>query len=120
MAATMRSLIAHSVATLLLAFVTLAPALAADIEADQRVRARVTIHRHYVLPPERHVVEGVRPPYSGVYLINGTWFTARTSACTRWVAGERIRLVAGDWHRGCSAAVIYNVSRRMTCELSCG
>jgi hypothetical protein len=98
----------------------LAPARAADIEADQRLRARLIIHRHYVLPPERHVVEKVMPPYSGIYLINGTWFTAATPACTRWVAGERIRLVAGDWHGACASAVFYNVSRRMTCELSCG
>jgi hypothetical protein len=108
----------RSLATVVLAIATLAPAVAADIEADQR--ARVIIHRHYVLPPERHVVEKVMPPYSGNYLINGTWMRAMTPACTRWVAGERIRLVAGDWHRSCSAAVIYNVSRRMTCELACG
>jgi hypothetical protein len=96
------------------------PALPADIVANQRVRTRVTIHRYYVLPPERHVVEKVMPPYSGNYVINGTWMRATTPACTQWVAGERIRLVAGDWHRSCSAAVIYNISRRMTCELSCG
>jgi hypothetical protein len=109
-----------SLSVLLLGLMTLAPALSADIAADHRVRARVAIHRHYVLPPERHVVEGVRPPYSGNYLINGRWFTAASPACTRWVAGERIRLVAGDWHGACISAVIYNVSRRMTCELSCG
>ena len=109
----------RSLAIVVLATATLAPAVAADIEADQRVRARVIIHRHYVLPPERHVVEKVMPPYSGNYLINGTWMRATTPACTRWVAGERIRLLAGDWHRSCSVAVIYNVSRRMTCELAC-
>jgi hypothetical protein len=120
MATLIRFLLSRPPVILMLAFTTLAPAHSADIEADQRVRARVTIHRHYVLPPDRHVVEKVMPPYSGNYLINGTWFMARTPACTRWVAGERIRLVAGDWHRGCSAAVIHNVARRMTCELSCG
>jgi hypothetical protein len=109
-----------SLCILMLVLMTHASALSAEIDADARVRARVTIHRHYLLPPERHVVEKVMPPYSGIYLINGTWFTATTPACTRWVAGERIRFVAEDWHRGCSGAVIYNVSRRMTCELSCG
>jgi len=120
MANLIRFLLSRPLVILLLAFITLAPAHSTDIEADQRVRARITIHRQYVLPPERHVVEKVMPPYSGIYLINGTWFTATTPACTGWVAGERIRVIAGDWHRGCSAAVIYNVSRRMTCELSCG
>jgi hypothetical protein len=109
-----------SLSTLMFVLITNTQALSAEIDADTRVRARVTIHRHYVLPPERHVVEKVMPPYSGNYLINGTWFTATTPACTRWVAGERIKLIAGDWHRGCSAAVIHNLSRRMTCELSCG
>jgi hypothetical protein len=119
MMALMRGLFG-SLSILLLAFMAVAPALSAEIEPDTRVRARVTIHRHYVLPPERHVVEKVMPPYSGNYLVNGTWMRATTPACTRWVAGERIRLIAGDWHRGCSAAVIHNLSRRMTCELSCG
>jgi hypothetical protein len=119
MMALMRGLFG-SLSILMFVLMTHTQTLSAEIDADTRVRARVTIHRHYLLPPERHVVEKVMPPYSGNYLINGTWFTARTAACTRWVAGERIRLVAGDWHRGCSAAVIHNLSRRMTCELSCG
>src|SRR3954469_22323104 len=110
----------RSLAMIGLAVATLVPAFSADIAADRRVRARVTIHRHYLLPPERHVVEKVMPPYSGNYLINGTWMRATTPVCTRWVAGERIRLVAGDWHRSCSVAVIHNISRRMTCELACG
>src|SRR5215207_4071749 len=112
--------LSRSLAMIGLAVSTLVPALSADMVTDQRTRARVTVHRHYVLPPERHVVEKVMPPYSGNYLINGTWMRATTPACTRWVAGEQIRLAAGDWHRSCSVAVIYNVSRRMTCELACG
>jgi len=114
-----RCILSHSLAMLLSAFTMLVPASSADIEADRRVRARVTIHRHYVLPPEQHVVEGVRPPYSGNYLINGTWFTANTAACARWVAGERIRLLAGDWNGACASAVFYNVPRRMACEMAC-
>lgn len=120
MTAMKRRFLFYSLAMLLLAFMMPTPARPADIEADRRVRARVTIHRHYVLPPERHVVEGVRPPYSGNYLINGTWFAAKTAACTRWVSGERIRLLAGDWHGACASAVFYNVPRRMACEMRCG
>ena len=118
MTAMTRCFLSHSLAVLLLAITMLAPALAADIATNRRVRGHVP-PRHYVLPPERHVVESVRPPYSGNYLINATWFTARTAACARWVSGDRIRLVAGDWHGACTSAVFYNVSRRMTCELSC-
>jgi hypothetical protein len=113
-----RGLLFHSLAALLLAS-TLAAAHAADITTIRRVRGHVPPQRHYVLPPERHVVEKVQPPNSGNYLINATWFAARTPACARWVSGERIRLVAGDWHGACTSAVFHNVSRRMTCELSC-
>jgi hypothetical protein len=70
--------------------------------------------------PERHVIEVVRPPYSGNFIINGTRFVGRTRACLRWVAGERIRLVAGDWHGRCADAVFYNYVRRNTCRASCG
>jgi hypothetical protein len=82
---------------------------------------RYRLHRGYSRPlPERHVVEKVSPPGSGNYLINNTWFTARTASCARWVAGDRIRLVAGDWHGYCQSAVFHNLSRRQSCELSCG
>ena len=43
-------------------------------------------HHRYYLPPERHVIEVVQPPYSGNFIINGTRFTAKTAACTRWAA----------------------------------
>ena len=76
-------------------------------------------HRYY-LPPERHVIEVVQPPYSGNFIINGTRFTAKTAACTRWAAGERIRLIAGDWNGRCVAALFYNFYRRNTCEMWCG
>ena len=52
--------------------------------------------------PERHVIEKVQPPYSGNFIINGTRFVGHTRACRRWIAGERIRLVAGDWHGRCA------------------
>jgi hypothetical protein len=119
MTAMMRCFLSQTLAVLLVAFAMLVQAGAADIATNRRVRGHVPPQR-YVLPPERHVVDSVRPPYSGNYLINATRFTARTPACARWVSGEQIRLVAGDWHGACTSAVFYNVSRRMTCELSCG
>jgi hypothetical protein len=76
-------------------------------------------HRGFYLPPERHVIEVVQPPYSGNFIINGTAFTAKSAACTRWAAGERIRLIAGDWHGRCVDAVFYNYYRRSTCEMWC-
>jgi len=75
-------------------------------------------HRHY-LPRARHVVEVVQPPYSGVFIINGVRFTGFTSSCLRWAAGERISLIAGDWHGFCTTAVFYNHFRRSTCQTWC-
>jgi hypothetical protein len=112
-----RGLLYHLLAVLLVAS-PIVTADAADIATNRRVRGHVA-PRHFVLLPERHVVEKVMPPYSGNYLINATWFTAMTPACARWVSGERIRLVRGDWHGACVTAVFRNVSRGMTCELSC-
>jgi len=76
-------------------------------------------HRAYLLP-DRHVVEVVQPPYSGNFIINATRFVGRTPACLRWVAGDRIRLIAGDWHGECVEAVFYNYVRHNTCVASCG
>ena len=70
--------------------------------------------------PERHVIEKVQPPYSGNFIINGTRFVGRTRACLRWIAGERIRLIAGDWHGRCADSVFYNYVRRNICHASCG
>jgi len=82
-------------------------------------------YRHYnpsyyiYLPPERHVIEVVQPPWSGNFIINGTRFTAKTPACWRWAAGERIRLLAGDWNGQCIDAVFYNMTLRSVCEMWC-
>jgi hypothetical protein len=77
-------------------------------------------YRAFRLAPERHVVEVVRPPYSGNFIINGARFVGRSPACLRWVAGDRIRLIAGEWHGQCVDAVFYNYTRRSTCQTSCG
>jgi hypothetical protein len=71
------------------------------------------------LPPERHVIEVVQPPFSGNFIINGRRFTAKSPACLRWAAGERIRLIAGDWNGQCVEAVFYNYFWRSTCEMWC-
>jgi hypothetical protein len=76
-------------------------------------------HRHY-LPPERHVVEIVQPPWSGNFIINGTRFVGQSPACFTWAAGERIKLIAGDWHGRCTQAVFYNYYRHSTCTTVCG
>jgi hypothetical protein len=79
-------------------------------------------YRHYgiYLPPERHVIEVVRPPYSANFIINGARFVGQTPACWSWAAGERIKLLAGDWNGRCDYAVFYNFYRRSTCEMLCG
>jgi hypothetical protein len=77
-------------------------------------------HPGYYLPPERHVIEVVQPPFSGNFIINGRRFVGRSPACLRWAAGERIKLVAGDWNGRCVDAVFYNYFWRSTCEVSCG
>jgi hypothetical protein len=93
-----------------------APALADEMEYPRRGYYQ---YRYY-LPPEQHVIEVVQPPYSGNFIINGTRFTARTPACFSWAAGERIRLIAGDWSGRCVAARFYNFYRRNTCDMWCG
>jgi hypothetical protein len=102
-----------------LAFVAATPVQSADIDAGTRGHRAVVRYHRPALLPERHVVESVRPPYSGNYVFNGTWFTAKTSVCSRWVSGERIQLVAGDWNGVCTSAVFHNVPRWMTCEMWC-
>jgi hypothetical protein len=84
-------------------------------------RPALSAGRHWPnLPPERHVIELVRPPYSGSYIINGARFSAETAACAVWNAGERITLLAGDWHGRCGDAVFYNVMRHRACRMWCG
>ena len=94
--------------------------LAAPAFADEGPR-----HRHHggyviYLPPERHVVEVVQPPYSGNFVINGYRFKGLEQSCAGWVAGDRIKLISGDWHARCDVAVFRNMTRGSTCEMSCG
>jgi hypothetical protein len=103
-----------SIFVFVLAILACRPALSADqsLSAEHK--------RHIALPPERHVIEVVRPPYSGAFIINNAHFTAISPACSRWAAGDRVTLRAGDWHGRCVGAIFYNVARRQTCEMWCG
>jgi hypothetical protein len=103
----------------LLAVVIRAVLIGQSAAADGMTSSGYYYHSWYGLPPERHVIEVVQPPYSGNFIINGRRFTAKSMACRRWVAGERIRLVAGDWNGRCIDAVFYNVWRRSRCEMWC-
>jgi hypothetical protein len=69
------------------------------------------------LPPERHVIEVVDA--WGRLIIAGRRFTPAVPACGRWVAGERIKFLAGDINGACRSALIYNYQWRETCEVSC-
>jgi hypothetical protein len=94
---------------------------AAPTYADEAPRYHHHYYRHHIyLPPERHVIEVVQPPWSGNFIINGTRFVGRDHACHHWAAGERIKLIEGDWHGRCTTAVFYNVRRHSTCEMQCG
>jgi hypothetical protein len=106
---------AATLLALLLAFSQ--TAFAADLVSPRRPHA--AYHHAIVLPPERHVIERVHPPFGGDFLINGTVFAPASPACLGWAAGEPIRLVAGDWHAQCVTAVFYNVTRHQSCEMLC-
>jgi hypothetical protein len=106
-----------SVAACLLGLLVAVPAIADEAPAP---RHRPHYHWYYRLPAERHVIEVVSPPWSGRFIINGTGFTGKAPACFGWAAGERITLVAGDWHGECVEAVFYNYARHNTCQMWCG
>jgi hypothetical protein len=72
---------------------------------------------HIYLPPGRHVIEKVRPPGSGVFVINGHTFAS--PACPHWTAGDRITLLAGDWNGYCETATFRNLRRGGICTMSC-
>jgi hypothetical protein len=98
----------------------LAFCLAPPVLADE---APYSPPRHYYrgwyLPRPRHVIEVVQPPYSGLFIINGIRFTGMTPACFGWVAGDPVKLVAGDLHGHCVTAVFYNYWRHNTCQMWC-
>jgi hypothetical protein len=100
--------------------VGLAFSISQQVLADEAPYRRHWQYRHgWYLPRERHVIEVVQPPYSGIFIINGIRFTGMTPACSGWAAGEPIALVRGDWHGHCTIAVFYNFWRRNTCQTWC-
>jgi hypothetical protein len=105
---------------IVLATAACGPARSADLGEVAPVRYWHAEHHRIVLPPERHAIELVRPPYSGNFIINRAHFTAETTACLGWTAGDQIVLRSGDWHGYCVDAVFYNVSRRSSCAMWCG
>ena len=92
------------------------PAGADGIDVPRKVH-RVWHGYSLRLPPERHVVEIIDD--WGRLVINGRPFTPIVPGCGGWVAGERIRFVAGDINGACQTAVIYNYRRHETCEVGC-
>jgi hypothetical protein len=116
----MHKTILETVLMVVLAAATCEPAFAADLGEGAPVRYRHAERHGIVLPPERHAIELVRPPYSGNFIINRAHFTAETTACLGWTAGDQIVLRAGDWHGYCAEAVFYNVSRHSSCAMWCG
>jgi hypothetical protein len=75
---------------------------------------------HFALPPERHVLEVVNFSSFGLrFLINGHYFSANPLECPGWVAGDRVTLVAGDWHGYCATAVFHDLTRHLTCRMAC-
>ena len=89
--------------------------------ADEMGVARQRYYQYrFALPAERHVIEVVSPPYSARFIINGARFAGWSRACFSWAAGERIRLIAGDWNGRCIGAIFYNYARRTRCETWCG
>jgi hypothetical protein len=91
--------------------------LARSDESPQRHhRHRYVHHWHPMwLPGERHVIEQVRNGISTDFVMNGMWFGGVDACPLGWTAGDRIKLVHGN----CDGALIYNASRRLTCELVC-
>ena len=109
-----------SVLVVLLAMSACGSALAAELNEPAASHYGRAEHHRIVLAPERHVIELVRPPYSGNFIINRAHFTAATPACMGWTAGDQIVLQSGDWHGYCVGAVFYNVSRHSSCAMWCG
>jgi hypothetical protein len=102
--------------TLLLLLTCLASEPAASAELDVATPVRHT----FALPRERHVLEVVGVSAYGVrFIINGHAFAVANGACSGWVAGDRVSLVAGEWHGYCATAVFHNATRRRDCETWC-
>jgi hypothetical protein len=96
------------------------PAVSAELD-EATAAPYANIHRYrYALPRERHVLEKVDFSSFGLrFLINGHYFRASPSDCPGWVAGDRVTLLAGEWHGYCVTAVIHDLTRDRSCRVSC-
>src|SRR5262249_60113112 len=81
------------------------PAGADGIDVPHKVH-RVWHGYSLRLPPERHVVEVIDE--WGRLVINGRRFTPIVPGCGGWVAGERIRLLAGGIRGRCPTPRLSN------------
>ncbi len=110
----------RSIAIFLLTCLAGSPAISAEL-GELQPNHYVSYHREPIrLGAARHVIEVVKPPYSGSFIINGTNFAAASPACLAWTAGDRVALLAGDWHGYCAGATFYNVTRHQACPMWCG
>jgi|SRR5947209_12879333 len=107
------------IASCIFAAVLCGPAVAAELHEPTAART-TSVTRHYALPPERHVLEIVNFSSFGLrFLINGHYFRASPSDCPGWIAGDRVALLAGDWHGYCVTAVFQDLTRGRSCRVSC-
>lgn len=99
---------------LLLTLFASEPAAAAELDGAAPVRHRFALAR------ERHVLEVVDASAFGVrFIINGHAFAVPSGTCPGWVAGDRVSLVAGEWHGYCATAVFHNATRGRSCDTWC-
>jgi hypothetical protein len=106
--------------SLIFAAVLCGPAVSAELDkATPAPYVSITRYRH-ALPAERHVLEKVNFSSVGLrFLINGHYFRASPEDCPGWFAGDRVVLLAGEWHGYCGAAVFHNMTRHRSCQVSC-
>jgi hypothetical protein len=95
------------------------PAVSAELD-ETAGAPYANLPRYRALPPDRHVLEKVNFSSFGLrFLINGHYFRASPSDCPGWVAGDRVALLAGEWHGYCSTAVFHDLTRNRSCRVSC-
>jgi hypothetical protein len=96
------------------------PAVSAELdEATSASYANVPRYR-YAAPPGRRVLELVDFSSFGLrFLINGHYFRASPLDCPGWVAGDRVTLLAGEWHGYCATAVFHDLTSPRSCRVWC-